>query len=52
MYSKDNCSQCVSAAQWLTSQGLPLQTLKLDIDFSRETLLSIFPRALPIPNFL
>ncbi|SON49817.1 glutaredoxin domain-containing protein [Vibrio tapetis] len=51
MFSKEDCSQCTMAANWLQQQGYDIRHLKLNVDFDRETLLSLFPSARTYPQF-
>ncbi|GLQ76418.1 glutaredoxin [Vibrio sp. vnigr-6D03] len=51
MFSKDNCPQCVTAANWIAQQGMKLHQLKLDKDFDRESLFELFPTARSYPQF-
>ncbi len=51
MFSKENCSQCLSAERWLIQQGYGINHLKLGKDFERETLLNLFPQAKTYPQF-
>ncbi len=49
MYSKDNCSYCTNAKMLLSSKGLSYTEYKLGEDFTRETLLEMFPEARTFP---
>ena len=49
VYSKDNCSYCTNAKLLLTSKGISFSELKLGEDFTRETLLEMFPEAKTFP---
>lgn len=49
IYSKDNCVHCTNAKMLLASRNLPFTELKLDQDFSRESLLEVFPNAKSFP---
>ena len=52
MYSKEQCPQCETAAIWLQNQGFNVATLKLDVEFDRETLFELFPTARSYPQFM
>ncbi|GAW47341.1 glutaredoxin [Photobacterium damselae subsp. piscicida] len=52
MYSKEQCSQCEIAVIWLQNQGINVVTLKLDVEFDRETLFKLFPMARSYPQFI
>jgi glutaredoxin len=49
LYSKDNCSKCVRAKQILINRQIPFTELKLNEDFTRDTLLGMFPDARSFP---
>jgi glutaredoxin len=49
LYSKDNCSYCTNAKLLLTSKGISFTEMKLGEDFTRETLLDMFPEAKTFP---
>lgn len=49
LYTKDNCSYCVNAKLLLTSKGISFTEMKLGEDFTRETLLEMFPEARTFP---
>jgi len=49
IYTKDNCSYCVNAKLLLNSKGMSYTELKLGEDFTRETLLDMFPEARTFP---
>lgn len=49
LYSKDNCSYCTNAKLLLTSKGISFTEMKLGEDFTRETLLEMFPEARTFP---
>lgn len=51
MFSKEKCSQCMEAVHRLSQQGYTVNVLKLGNDFTRETLLSLFPNARTYPQF-
>ena len=49
LYTKDNCSYCTNAKLLLTSKGMSYTEYKLGEDFTRETLLEMFPSAKTFP---
>ena len=49
IYSKDNCSFCDRARELLKSQGKEYIEYKLDKDFTRETIKTVFPTAKTFP---
>lgn len=49
LYTKDACSYCTNAKLLLTSKGISYSEYKLGEDFSRETLLEMFPEARTFP---
>ena len=49
VYTKDNCSYCVNAKMLLSSKGIAYEEKKLGQDFTRETLLEMFPHARTFP---
>jgi glutaredoxin len=49
VYSKDNCSYCISAIGLLNTAGLNYKEHKLGIHFTREMLLERFPTAKTFP---
>ena len=49
IYSKDNCQQCDSAKLLCQMKGAEFETKQLGIDFSKEDLLEIAPRARSFP---
>lgn len=49
VYTKENCSFCMSAKLLLTNKGIPFREQKLGEDFTRETLLEMFPSAKTFP---
>jgi glutaredoxin len=49
LYSKDNCSYCTNAKLLLTNKGISFTEMKLGEDFTRETLLEMFPEAKTFP---
>lgn len=49
LYTKDNCSYCTNAKLLLTSKGMSFTEMKLGEDFTRETLLEMFPQARTFP---
>lgn len=49
LYTKDACSYCTNAKLLLTSKGISFTEYKLGEDFTRETLLDLFPNARTYP---
>lgn len=49
LYTKDACSYCTNAKLLLTSKGISFTEMKLGEDFTRETLLEMFPEARTFP---
>ncbi len=49
VYTKDNCSYCVMAKQYLQSKNLMYTEMKLGTDLSRDEFVSIFPEVKSMP---
>lgn len=49
LYTKESCSHCMSAKILLTNKSIPFKEQKLGEDFTRETLLEMFPHAKSFP---
>ena len=49
VYSKENCIYCMKAKMLLTNKGVPFKEQKLGQDFTRETILEMFPGAKSFP---
>jgi len=49
IYTKENCNYCTSAKTFLKSKGISYQERALGLDFTRETLLEMFPSATTFP---
>jgi len=49
IYSKPDCSECTKAKMLLSSRGINYRELKLNEDFTRETLIDMFPSARSFP---
>jgi glutaredoxin len=49
IYSRDNCSYCAYAKNLLEVKNISYQEQKLNVDFSREQLLELFPSAKTFP---
>ena len=49
IYSKDNCQQCDSAKLLCKMKGAEFETKQLGVDFSKEDLLEIAPKARSFP---
>lgn len=49
LYTKDACSYCINAKLLLNSKGISYSEYKLGEDYTRETLLEMFPEARTFP---
>ena len=49
IYTKPNCSYCVSAKEYMKQKNIPFNELKLDQDFTRESLKAKYPQAITYP---
>lgn len=49
IYTKENCSYCIKAKMVLASKNIQYTELKLNEDFSKESLLELFPSARTFP---
>jgi len=49
LYTKDNCSYCMNAKSLLINKNISYKELKLGEDFTRESLLEMFPEAKTFP---
>jgi len=49
VYTKSDCISCTKAKMLLASKNISYQELKLNEDFTRETLLEQFPSAASFP---
>ena len=49
VYTKDNCSYCVMAKQYLQSKNLMYTEMKLGTDLSRDEFMTIFPEVKSMP---
>lgn len=49
VYTKDNCSYCTMAKQYLGSKNLPYIEMKLGVDLTREEFVGIFPEVKTMP---
>ncbi len=49
IYSKDNCKQCDSAKLLCQMKGVEYTVKTLDIDYTREQLMHVFPKARSFP---
>lgn len=49
LYTKDNCSYCVMAKQYLQSKGLKYNEMKLGVDLTREEFVTLFPEVKTMP---
>lgn len=52
IYSKDDCPYCVRAETTARSMGFSVEVLKLDEDFTRDTILEEFPGARTFPQII
>lgn len=50
IYGKSNCPQCDKAKQICESLKLEYQYSQLDVDYTKEELLSVFPQARTMPQ--
>jgi glutaredoxin 3 len=49
IYTKDNCVFCTRAKMIMSSKGVQYKELKLNEDFTSETLKNLFPQARTYP---
>lgn len=49
LFTKENCSHCNSAKIFLKSKGIVYEERTLGQDFTRETLLEMYPSAKTFP---
>lgn len=49
VYTKENCSYCTKAKMILANKGINYIELKLNEDFTRESLLQLFPSVKTFP---
>lgn len=49
IYTKENCIHCTKAKMVLTNKGMHYNELKLNEDFTKETLKELFPSADTFP---
>lgn len=49
IYTKSNCSYCVSAKEYMKEKNISFNELRLDQDFTRESLKAKFPQAVTYP---
>lgn len=49
LFTKENCSYCNSAKTFLKSKGIYFEERSLGLDFTRETLLEMYPTAKTFP---
>lgn len=52
IYSKPNCIFCEKAKELLDFQNIPYELKVLDVDFTREELLEMFPDAKTYPQII
>lgn len=48
-YSRDNCDYCIKLKKYLETKKLEFTEFKLNVDFTREELLELFPNAKTFP---
>ena len=48
-YSRDNCSYCTMLRNLLEQKNIEYTEFKLNVDFTREELLQLFPSAKTFP---
>lgn len=49
IYTKPNCSYCVHAKEYMDKKNIPYNELKLDEDFTRESLKDKYPQVITYP---
>jgi glutaredoxin len=49
IYTKESCPYCTKAKMLLTNKNISYNEMKLNEDFTRETLLEMFPQAKTFP---
>ena len=49
VYTKDNCSYCILAKQYLQIKGIHYEEVKLGTDITREEFMGIFPEVKTMP---
>lgn len=49
LYTKPHCNYCVMAKQLLMTAGVPYTESKLDVNFTREELVELYPSARTYP---
>jgi len=50
IYGKPQCQHCVSAKALCESRNLPFKYYQLDVDFTRDQVLEMFPGARTFPQ--
>lgn len=50
IYGKKDCPQCDTVKKILDSKEIPYEYRELDVDFTREQLLEMFPKARTFPQ--
>lgn len=50
IYSKENCPHCVTAKELTKSKGLDFEVLMLGVDYSREDMMVLAPKARTVPQ--
>ena len=49
IYSKDKCQQCDSAKLLCQMKGVEFEVKKLDVDYTKEDILTLVPQARSFP---
>ena len=49
IYSKDECQQCDSAKLLCQMKGVEFEVKKLDVDYTKEDILTLVPQARSFP---
>lgn len=52
IYTKENCTYCAQAKNLLNKMGKDYIEYKLDVDFTREDILNLFPHAKTFPQII
>lgn len=49
IYSKENCSQCETTKMFLNMKSISFDVKNLDIDFTQEEIVKLYPTARSYP---
>lgn len=49
IYTKSNCSRCVSAKQLLNNKGIAYNEIKVGVDLPVEEVIAMFPEMRTVP---